>query len=78
VLLIILPFAWIFAMMGSKLFHDQQIAAGEHVRIWQREDGNLFEHLFPTGRSISIHCRTLDEARSLMAQFVQNDSKAES
>jgi hypothetical protein len=64
-------------MIGSKLFHDQQIAAGEHVRVWQSEDGNLFEHLFPNGRSISILCRSLDEARSLMDQSVQSDSKTE-
>jgi hypothetical protein len=59
-----------YAMTGLKLFHDQQVAAGEHVRIWEDGDGNLFEHVFPTGQSITIRCRTLDEARSLMAQSV--------
>ena len=60
-------------MVMSRLFHDQQVAAGEHVRIWQGEDGSLFEHVLPTGQSITIRCRTLDEARYLMSQFVQGD-----
>ncbi|MFT5370400.1 MAG: hypothetical protein ACI8V2_005382 [Candidatus Latescibacterota bacterium] len=61
-------------MISSKLFHEHQVAAGDHVRIWQSEDGNVFEHILPTGHSITIRCRTLDEARYLMAQLVHDDS----
>lgn len=60
-------------MTSSTLFHDQEVAAGEHVRIWQSEDGSLFEHVFPTGHSITIRCGTLDEARSLMALSIPPD-----
>ncbi|MBT3603114.1 MAG: hypothetical protein HN521_08620 [Candidatus Latescibacteria bacterium] len=60
-------------MTDSKLFHDQEVSAGEHVRIWQSADGNLFEHVFPTGHSITIRCETLDEARSLLAQLIQDE-----
>lgn len=64
---------WMAVMTGSKLFHDQQVAAGEYVRIWQGEDGNLFEHVYPTGQSITIRCGTLDEAQSLLAQLVHEE-----
>lgn len=59
-------------MVSSKLFHDQQIAAGEHVRIWQSDQGSLFEHVFPTGNSITVQCQSLDDAVVLMTQYVQD------
>lgn len=62
-------------MRSTKLFHDQKIAAGEHVRIWQGEDGSLFEHVFPNGRSITIRCQSLDEARSLMALHIPGQTE---
>lgn len=64
-------------MASPKLYCDQEVGAGEYVRIWQSDSGNLFEHVFPTGRSISVLCGSLDDAQKLMAGSVNEGLEAD-
>ena len=59
-------------MTSSKLCYDREVGVGEYVRIWQNDNGNLFEHVFPTGRSISILCGSLDDAQRLLARSIKD------
>ena len=61
-------------MNNQRLIHDRQVAAGEHVRIWENRNGQfLFEHLMPTGKGVAITCASIDEALSLWRQVEKGD-----
>ena len=56
-------------MQAHHLVFEQQLAAGEHVRIWRQKDGQFsFEHLLPTGKGRTITCPTIEEAMLLWQQ----------
>lgn len=53
-------------MNFPSLIQEQQIKAGEYVRIWHDASGRyLFEHVKPAGGWVTINCESLSEAISL-------------